>query len=78
MHFASPAAQLSSQLHDLPLYTCAMNTWFPLDLRLGENLSQYLSFAQEKNLFSCWKRISFPVSFPVYFMKKHGILYQCW
>jgi len=48
MHFPSPAAQLSGQLHDLPLYPCARNTWFPLDFRLGENLSQYLSFAKEK------------------------------
>jgi len=66
MHFPSPAAQLSSQLHDLSLNPCARNTWFPLDIRLGENLSQYLSFAEEENLFPCL------------FYEKAEILDQCW
>jgi len=53
VHFPSPGAQLSGQLHDLPLYPSARNTWFPLDLRLRDNLSHYVSFAEGNNLFSC-------------------------
>jgi len=66
MHFPSPAAQLSNQRHDLPLYPCARNAWFPLDLRLGDKLSHNVSFAEGNNLFS------------YLFYEKAGILDQCW
>jgi len=58
-----PAQQSTSRPATLP---CARNTWFPLDLRLGDNLSHYVSFADGNNLFSCL------------FYEKAGMPDQCW